>query len=87
MNRHCIRDLSSMPPLCAGMPLTTTQYALNIKRRKNLKSVTHKAYGRRMPYSDFSPKRPFLAFGPEFPLDQVLCSHCKIVVNSDTDFE
>ena len=35
-----------MPSLCAGMPLITTQYALNIKRRETLKSVTHRAYGR-----------------------------------------
>jgi hypothetical protein len=28
------------------MPPITTQYALNIKRRKSLKSVTHRAYGR-----------------------------------------
>ena len=34
-----------MPSLCAGMPLITTQYALNIKRRETLKSVTHRAYG------------------------------------------
>eukprot|EP01043_Picozoa_sp_COSAG02_P039945 COSAG02_NODE_3193_length_7196_cov_3.188812_5_plen_109_part_00 len=28
------------------MPLITTQYALNIKRRETLKSVSHRAYGR-----------------------------------------
>eukprot|EP01043_Picozoa_sp_COSAG02_P012148 COSAG02_NODE_463_length_21833_cov_11.529539_16_plen_77_part_00 len=35
-----------MPSSCAGMPLITTHYALNIKRRETLKSVTHRAYGR-----------------------------------------
>eukprot|EP01043_Picozoa_sp_COSAG02_P011303 COSAG02_NODE_415_length_22762_cov_133.681816_2_plen_62_part_00 len=35
-----------MPSLCAGMPLIITQYALNIKRRETLKSVSHRAYGR-----------------------------------------
>eukprot|EP01043_Picozoa_sp_COSAG02_P052947 COSAG02_NODE_5782_length_4038_cov_2.503427_4_plen_116_part_00 len=34
-----------MPSLRAGMPLTTTQYALNIKRQETLQSVTHRAYG------------------------------------------
>eukprot|EP01043_Picozoa_sp_COSAG02_P000118 COSAG02_NODE_2_length_75708_cov_87.013953_21_plen_125_part_00 len=32
------------PSLCAGMPLITTQYALNTKRRETLKSVAHRAY-------------------------------------------
>ena len=40
------RDPPSMPSSCVGMPSITTQYALNIKRRKSLKSVTHRAYGR-----------------------------------------
>ncbi len=45
--RHCVqlRDPPSMPSSCAGMPLFTTQYAPNIKRRETLKSVTHRAYG------------------------------------------
>ncbi len=34
-----------MPSPCAGMPLITTQYALNNKRRETLKSVSHRAYG------------------------------------------
>eukprot|EP01043_Picozoa_sp_COSAG02_P017302 COSAG02_NODE_782_length_17259_cov_36.492599_4_plen_67_part_00 len=48
IKRHCVqlRDPPSMPSLCAGMPLITTQYAPNIKRRETLKSVTHRAYGR-----------------------------------------
>jgi hypothetical protein len=37
--------LSGMSSLCAGMPLITSQYALNIKRRNILKSMTHRAYG------------------------------------------
>ena len=40
-----LRDPPSMPSSCVGMPSITTQYALNIKRRKSLKSVTHRAYG------------------------------------------
>ena len=47
IKRHCIklRDPSSMPPLCAGMPPITMQYAPKIKRRNILKSMTHRAYG------------------------------------------
>ena len=34
------------PTPVIGMPPITTQYAPNIKRRKTLKSTTHRAYGR-----------------------------------------
>ena len=37
--------LLGMPSSCVGMPSITTQYALNIKRRETVKSVTHRAYG------------------------------------------
>eukprot|EP01043_Picozoa_sp_COSAG02_P050283 COSAG02_NODE_5152_length_4586_cov_8.120348_1_plen_202_part_00 len=40
-----LRDLPSMPPLCAVMPPFFIQYAPNTKRRETLKSVTHRAYG------------------------------------------
>ena len=40
-----LRDPPSMPSSCVGMPSFITQYALNIKRRNSLKSVTHRAYG------------------------------------------
>ncbi len=40
-----LRDLSSMPSLCAGIPLFTTQYAPNTKRRGISKSLTNRAYG------------------------------------------
>ena len=31
-------------------------------------------------------KEAILGLGREVPLDRVLCSHCKMVVNSNTDF-
>ena len=39
-----------MPSLCAGMPLITTQYALNIKRRETLKIVSHLSGCIQIPY-------------------------------------